>query len=449
MGWRPILPIKAIPYMFFNLSFIDSLFESMSGFTTTGSTILSDFNQLNSSMFFYRGFTQWIGGLGILVIFVALLPQLAIAGRHLFFAEVSAESKEKLSPRIKDTAYQLLLWYTIITLLCSLALCIAGMNPLDAISNSFATIAAAGFSPKDGSIWAYHNSSFEWIFIVFMFLAGANFVLQVKTIKGVVGAFISKDKQKKNKTNLLYYIKLFFTDSELLTYIAIIVISATIITIILSCQSWELKPTKSLIDLIRDSLFQCISVVTSTGFASLDYDKYWPVAAKSILVILMFIGGCSGSAGGGVKVIRVLILWKYFSKILLKNIYPESVNRIQLGNRTLRDADVQPILTFFMFYLVVFFVCGTIIAAVENSLIAGYSGSIALLGNIGPGFSGVDPTYGLGQPVSVFSIGPMGNFSNWHLISKILAVFLMWAGRLEVVALMVFFHPEVWRGSRW
>ena len=377
------------------------------------------------------------------------MPQLAIAGRQLFFAEVSAESKEKLSPRIKDTAYQLLIWYTFLTILCAISLYFAGMTPLEAFTNSAATISAAGYSPRDGSIWAYHNPVCEWVLIVFMFLAGANFVLQVKTIKGILNSVINRNKIKYNNNpiSIKNTLKSFFTDPELLTYTGII-LSAIII---ISCVLYYHMPAgSSILEIIRQSAFQCISIITSTGFASLDYE-YWPMAAKSILVVLMFIGGCSGSAGGGMKVIRVLILWKYCKKIILKNIYPEAVTRIRLGTRTLRDSDIQPILSFFMFYLFVFFVCGTIICTIENSMIEGYSGSIALLGNIGPGFSRVDPNYGLKDavPLNSISIGPMGNFANWHPISKLIAVFLMWAGRLEVVALMIFCHPEVWRGSRW
>lgn len=429
-GWLFLALLGTIPYFFFGLNFVDSLFESMSGFTTTGSTILSDFSRLNSSMFFYRGFTQWIGGLGILVIFVALLPQLAIAGRQLFFAEVSAESKDKLTPRIKDTAGQLLSWYVALTILCTAALCITGMKPADAATNAFATIAAAGFSPRDGSIWAYHNPAAEWVLIVFMFLAGANFVLQVKSVKAFINCVSNSDDKlvKKNELHMIDSLKVFFSNPELLTYIGIILVASSIIVGVLAYHT-----DTPLTTLIRDSLFQCLSIITSTGSASVDYEL-WPMAAKSILIILMFIGGCSGSAGGGMKVIRILILWRYFWKMLLKNVYPEAVIRIKLGSRILRDADVQPILTFFMFYLLVFFVGGTILCVIENSMVVGYSGSIACLGNIGPGFK---------------SIGPMGNFSDWHAISKLVAVFLMWAGRLEVMALVVFFRPEIWRGSRW
>ncbi len=433
-GWLALALFGSIPYLFFDISFIDALFESMSGFTTTGSTILADFKLLNTSMFFYRGFTQWIGGIGILVIFVALLPQLAIAGRHLFFAEVSAESKDKLSPRIKDTAGQLLIWYIILTLLCTLGLWLSGIDFIESATNAFATLAAAGFSPNPESIMGYRNPAAEWVIIIFMFLAGANFVLQVKSVKNFLGSIKDKmfsKKSAKNRITPWESIKGFILNSELIAYIFIIAVASTIITLVL-LQKYYPAGTSPLY-VIRQSLFQCLSILTTTGSASFDYEL-WPMGAKGILAILMFIGGCSGSAGGGMKVIRIVILAKYFWKVLLKNIYPEAITRIRLDNRTLRENDILPIISFFMFYIMVFFIGGTIISMLEGNFVVGYSGSIACLGNIGPGFE---------------TIGPMGNFANWHLLSKTVAIFLMWAGRLEVVALMVFCHPEVWRGSRW
>lgn len=432
-GWLTLSLLGAIPYLFFGFSTIDAFFESMSGFTTTGSTILKDFTALNSSMFFYRGFTQWIGGLGILVVFVALLPQLAIAGRQLFFAEVSAESKDKLSPRIKDTANQLLAWYVILTVLCILGLCFAGMDIKDAAPNAFSTIAAAGFSPNSESIYGYHNPAVEWVLIVCMLFAGGNFVLQVKVVRTFLDYLKERSNAKKSvKSRISFFgnIKSFLTNSELVAYLFIILLASGIVVLILWCNSPE---NTSIEEIIRQSAFQCLSVMTTTGSASFDYE-YWPIAAKSVLVVLMFIGGCSGSAGGGMKVIRILILVRYFWKILLKNIYPEAVVRIKLDNRTLRESDVLPILTFCMFYMASFFIGGTIVCVLENSFVVGYSGAIACLGNIGPGFQ---------------SIGPMGNFADWHFISKLIGIFLMWAGRLEVMALIVFLRPEVWRGSRW
>ena len=432
-GWLMLSILGTVPYMYFGLGFVDAFFESMSGFTTTGSTILSDFSIINSSMFFYRGFTQWIGGLGILVIFVALLPQLAIAGRQLFFAEVSAESKDKLSPRIKDTAGQLLAWYTFLTLFCTVGLCFSGLDLATAATNAFSTIAAAGFSSQDSSIAGFHNPAAEWVIIVFMYLAGANFILQVRAANSMLDYLKYRNiesKRVKSKNLVASSVKGLFTNTELMAYTAIIAVASVAIYFILA---YHMPKDTSIIDIVRQSLFQCISIITSTGCASVDYE-YWPMAAKSVLIILMFIGGCSGSAGGGMKVIRVVILVKYFWKMLLKNIYPEAVIRIKLDNRTIRENDVQPILTFFMCYMALFLIGGTMLCTIENSLVEGYSGAIACLGNTGPGFR---------------AIGPMGNFGHWHALSKLVAIILMWAGRLEVMALVIFFRPEPWRSSRW
>lgn len=431
-GWLVLSILGTIPYMYFGLNFIDAFFESMSGFTTTGSTILSDFSAINSSMFFYRGFTQWIGGLGILVIFVALLPQLAIAGRQLFFAEVSAESKDKLSPRIKDTAGQLLAWYAFLTIFCTVALCFSGMDLATAATNAFSTIAAAGFSSQDTSIAGFHNPAAEWVIIIFMFLAGANFILQVRAAKSFLDYLKYRNiesKRAKFKNLIASSFKGLFTNTELMAYTAIIAVASIAICFILAYH----MPDTSISEIVRQSLFQCISIITTTGCASVDYEL-WPMAAKSILIILMFIGGCSGSAGGGMKVIRIVILVKYFWKMLLKNIYPEAVIRIKLDNRTVRENDVQPILTFFMCYMALFLIGGTILCTIENSLVEGYSGAIACLGNTGPGFR---------------AIGPMGNFGHWHALSKLVAIVLMWAGRLEVMALVIFLRPEAWHRSRW
>ena len=374
-----------------------------------------------------------LGGLGILVIFVALLPQLAIAGRQLFFAEVSAESKDKLSPRIKDTAGQLLAWYSFLTILCTVGLVFSGLDLATAATNAFSTIAAAGFSSQDSSIAGFHSPAVEWVIIIFMYLAGANFILQVRAASSFLDylKFRSiESKREKSKNLVIRSLKGLLTNTELMAYTAIIAVASVAICFILA---YHMPADTSIADIIRQSLFQCISIITSTGCASVDYE-YWPMAAKSVLIILMFIGGCSGSAGGGMKVIRVVILVKYFWKMLLKNIYPEAVIRIKLDNRTIRENDVQPILTFFMCYMALFLIGGTLLCTIENSLIEGYSGAIACLGNTGPGFN---------------AIGPMGNFGHWHALSKLIAIILMWAGRLEVMALVIFFRPEPWRSSRW
>ncbi len=408
-GWLGVALVGSIPYLGNGLSFIDSLFESMSGFTTTGATIFSDFSLYNQSLFFYRGYTQWLGGMGILVLFVAILPHLAVSGRQLFFAETSSASPEKLTPRISHTAQNLWGWYFFLTLVQALTLYGIGMPLIDSFANTFTTMAAGGFSPHPQSIMGYNSAAVEWVIIFFMFLAGANFTLQVKAVKGRPGAF--------------------FSNSELKIYALIIVIASSILTYVL----YNANPDSGLIFNIRTALFQNLSILTTTGFASVDFEL-WSDSAKTVLFVLMFIGGCSGSAGGGIKVIRLLLLVKYLGKVLLRAVYPEAILTVKLQNRSFKEKEIQPVFSFVTMYFAFFAVGGTIATLVESNLIVGYTGAIATLGNIGPGF-------GL--------IGPMGTFANLHWITKGVFTFLMWLGRLEIMALAVFLRKETWTDSRW
>lgn len=410
LSWLAVATVGTIPYMCFGLSFVNSLFESMSGFTTTGATILSDFSILNSSMFFYRGYTQWLGGMGILVLFVAVLPHLAISGRQLFFAETSSATKEKLTPRISDTARHLWGWYFFLTVLEAAILYFLGMPLNDALANSFATMAAGGFSPHPQSIMGYNNTHVEWVITFFMFLAGANFTLQVKCIRG-------------NFSSL-------FKNPELRLYMLIIAI-ATLVLVVMLSQSGSGGAT--IIDTVRIALFQNISILTTTGSATVDFEK-WTDGAKVVLLVMMFIGGCSGSAGGGVKVVRILLLLRYLGKVLLKTIYPSAVVTIKLEKRIFKESEIQPVFSFVALYFLFFAVGGTLASLIESNLITGYTGAIATLGNIGPGFG---------------ALGPMGSFCDLHWVTRYIYTFLMWAGRLEIMALVVFLRPEIWRSSRW
>lgn len=410
LSWLFVALVGTIPYLCFGLSFFDSLFESMSGFTTTGATILSDFSLLNSSMFFYRGYTQWLGGMGILVLFVAVLPHLAISGRQLFFAETSSATKEKLTPRISDTARHLWGWYFFLTVLQASILYGLGMPLNDAISNSFATIAAGGFSPNPQSIMGYQNTLSEWVLIAFMFLAGANFTLQVKCIRG-------------NFSSL-------FRNPELRLYVLIIAVATLILMMVLNSNG---TGGESAIDTLRIALFQNISILTTTGAATVDFEQ-WTDSAKVVLLVLMFIGGCSGSAGGGVKVVRILLLFRYMGKVLLKTLYPQAVVTIKLEKRIFKESEIQPVYSFVALYLVFFAVGGIAATLIESNLITGFSGAIVTLGNIGPGFG---------------IIGPMGSFYELHWLTKLIFTSLMWAGRLEIMALAVFLRPEIWRSSKW
>ncbi|HNS09190.1 MAG TPA: TrkH family potassium uptake protein [Candidatus Ozemobacteraceae bacterium] len=409
-SWLAVALTGAIPYMCFGLGFFDSLFESMSGFTTTGATILYDFSILNSSMFFYRGYTQFLGGMGILVLFVAVLPHLAISGRQLFFAETSSASKEKLTPRISDTARHLWGWYFLLTVLQALILYYLGMPLIDSFANSFATMAAGGFSPNPQSIMGYQSTHMEWVIIFFMFLAGANFTLQVKAIRGNFASFLR--------------------NPELRLYAIIIAVSTAVLTFVLSQNG---AGGESIVDTIRIALFQNISILTTTGAATVDFEL-WSDSAKVVLVVLMFIGGCSGSAGGGMKVVRILLMLRYLGKVLLKTIYPSVVVTVKLEKRIFKEAEIQPVFSFVVLYMLFFAVGGTLATLLESDLIVGYTGAIVTLGNIGPGFG---------------KIGPMGSFYELHWLTKAIYTFLMWAGRLEIMALAVFLRPETWRDSKW
>lgn len=409
-SWLAVALIGAIPYMCFGLGFFDSLFESMSGFTTTGATILYDFSILNSSMFFYRGYTQFLGGMGILVLFVAVLPHLAISGRQLFFAETSSASKEKLTPRISDTARHLWGWYFFLTVLQALILYFLGMPLIDSFANSFATMAAGGFSPHPQSIMGYQNPHMEWVIIFFMFLAGANFTLQVKAIRGNFASFLR--------------------NPELRLYAAIIAVATAVLTFILSKNG---AGGETIIDTVRIALFQNISILTTTGSATVDFE-FWSDSAKVVLLVLMFIGGCSGSAGGGMKVVRILLMLRYLGKVLLKTVYPSVVVTVKLEKRIFKEAEIQPVFSFVVLYMLFFAVGGTLATLLESNLIVGYTGAIVTLGNIGPGFG---------------KIGPMGSFYELHWLTKAIYTFLMWAGRLEIMALAVFLRPETWRDSKW
>lgn len=410
LSWLTVAIVGAIPYVAFNLGIINSLFESMSGFTTTGATILSDFSVLSSSIFFYRGYTQWLGGMGILVLFVAILPHLAISGRQLFYAETSSATKDKLTPRISDTAKRLWGWYFFLTVVQSLALMYFGMSTVDALANSFTTMAAGGFSPHPESIMGYQSAAVEWVIIFFMFLAGANFTLQYKVARGDVAVFLK--------------------NPELRMYALIIAVTTLVLSILLCISPQE---PMTVIDSLRTSLFQNLSILTTTGFATVDFEL-WQESAKVVLLVLMFIGGCSGSAGGGIKVIRLLLVLKYIGKNLVNAVYPNAVISLKLGDRAFKETDIQPVFSFVVLYFLIFALGGTIAAIIESDIIVGYTGAIATLGNIGPGF-------GL--------IGPMGSYDGLHEVTRMIYFFLMWVGRLELMSVAVFFRPESWSECRW
>jgi trk system potassium uptake protein TrkH len=406
-AWLLLAFFAGIPYMWSGLGPIDSTFEAMSGLTTSGATVFRDFSLYGKSVFFWRALTTWLGGMGVIALFVAILPRLAIGGRELFFAEASGPDDEKVAPQIRRTAAILWQLYSVLTVLQIIALRLTGYPLFDAVCNTFATISAAGFSPHPQSIAGYQNPAGEWVIIAFMYLAGANFALQYR-------ALARRD------------LRVFARDEELQAYTGVVLVAAGLVAIAL----WR---SGSSSDLVRTSLFQVLSIVTTSGFASEDF-QLWSDQAKMVLLGLMFIGGCAGSAGGGPKVVRHILLARYTIRELRRTLHPRAVLPVKLGGRVVPETVLQGVVVFFLFYMLTFAVCTAIVIFLGADFVTGISASAATLGNVGPGFN---------------QVGPMASFADLHPISRIVLTLAMWIGRLEVLTVLVILRPEAWRSGQW
>lgn len=406
-SWLIIAQVTALPYVWAGLGPVDALFEAMSGLTTTGATVLRDFSDYGRGLFLWRALTQWLGGMGVIALFVAILPRLGIGGRELFFAEAPGPSEDKVSPQIRRTAALLWRLYAVLTALMVIALWLAGLSLFDAVCNAMATLAAGGFSPHPLSIAGYQNAAVEWIVIVFMFVAGANFALQYR-------ALARRDP------------KVLLGDDELRAYTLVVVVASVLLALALGGAA-------GLATTIRTSLFQVLSILTTTGFASVDF-QLWNEQAKMVLLVLMFIGGCAGSASGGPKVVRHLVLARYTLQNLRRALHPRAVLPVKLGGRVVPEPILQVIVVFFLFYLLVFSICTGIVVSLGADIVTGITATIACLGNIGPGFN---------------QVGPMANFADLHPLSRVALTLAMWIGRLEVLTVLIVLSPEVWRSGQW
>jgi trk system potassium uptake protein TrkH len=406
--WLLVAVVGAVPYVWAQVPVIDAFFEAMSGLTTTGATTFRDFSLYGRGVFFWRSLTQWLGGLGVIALFVAILPRLAIGGRQLFFAEAPGPTDEKLTPQIRKTAATLWIMYLVLTLAEAAALRWAGMPWYDAACHALTTMAAGGFSPHPLSIMGYANPAIEWVIIGFMFLAGANFALQIRAIRGRP--------------------LLFFRDDEIRVYVGLIAVFGAMV-------AWYLWRQDGLqtADAIRTSLFQVISILTTTGYSSADFEL-WADHGKVLLLALMFVGGCAGSAAGGPKVVRHLLIARYTLRELKRVLHPRAVLPVKLGRRTVPDEVMRGVLVFFLFYLLVFALCTFVVASLGADIVTALSASIASLGNIGPGF---------GQ------VGPMAHYADLHPVSKVVLIAAMWVGRLEVLTVLALLRPEVWTTAEW
>jgi trk system potassium uptake protein len=406
-SWMLMAHVAAIPYVWTGLGFIDAFFESMSGLTTTGATVIRDFDAFGRGIFFWRSMTQWLGGMGIIALFVAVLPRLAIGGRELFFAEASGPTDEKLTPQIRQTALALWRLYAALTAAEVLALLLAGMSLYDAVCHAMTTLAAGGFSPHPRSIAGY-DATVQWIICAFMILAGINFALQVRVVTS-----------RRSRT-LLH-------DEELRAYSGVIVVATALLVFFLMANGAPAAAS------LRHGLFQTVSILTTTGYASQDF-QMWSDQAKVVLLALMFIGGSAGSAAGGPKVVRHVLMARYTLRELRRTLHPRAVLPVKLGGRVVPDGTMREVVVFMLFYVLTFAVGATIVIALGTDLITGISASAATIGNVGPGLN---------------AVGPMNHFGDLHPVSKIVLTLLMWIGRLEVLTVLVLFRIEIWRSARW
>ena len=399
-GTLPFLITESIS----NLSFSNAFFESMSGLTTTGATVLSQLDDLPKSILFYRQQLQWLGGMGIIVLAVAVLPLLGVGGMELYHAESSGIAKDRLTPKLRNTAIALWKIYLSLTVLCALAYFFSGMSIFDAISHSFSTVAIGGFSTHDSSIGYFNSIPIEMIAMFFMFLAGINFSLH----------FVAW-----NNRSLVDYIK----DSEFKTYAMVLFSASAIVIIALSLNS-EYGSTS---ETIRHSLFQTISIATTTGFTSQNYSN-WPAAIPVFLIMVSFIGACVGSTGGGIKVVRVLVMFRLGMKEIHKFIRPNAQVSIKLNNASINEKALVSVLGFFSLYAISFIFIMMLLMFAGLDQVTAYSATAATMNNLGPGLGEVAQNY-----------GSLGETAKWILS------FSMLIGRLEVLTIIAIFHRAFWR----
>jgi len=398
IGAFPLYTTGSVP------TFIDALYESISGFTTTGSTVINDVSALPVSINMWRCETHWLGGLGIVGLTVAITPLLGSNIFQLIKVETTGPDKGKVTPKIAETAKALWLIYLGLTLMLMVLLLIAGMNVPDAVAHALSTMGSGGFSTKTEGIGFYHSKMIEWACIVFMFLAATNF-------------------------NLFYYAvtkrhREIAKNTEFRAYCALVAIAAVILALII------LPGKETPLDALRHALFQVLAITTTTGFSSDNFGT-WVPAAQMILFFLMFIGGCSGSTSGCIKVIRWVILGKQAKREYLRMLHPHGVFTIRINGRPIKGQVVFASAAFITLYLSVVIVATLITTAVDRTdLVTAFTASLSLLGNIGPGLARAGPAYAL----SFFS-PPI----------KLMYCFVMIVGRLELYAILLFFFPSFWK----
>jgi trk system potassium uptake protein len=406
LGWVMAGLFGTLPYLLSGAipDFTNAYFESLSGFTTTGASILTNIEAIPEGILLWRSLTQWLGGMGIIVLSIAILPYLGIGGMQLYKAEVPSPVVDKLKPRISDTAKTLWKVYLSFTLIEMILLVVGGMSVFDAVCHAFSTMPTGGFSTKNMSVAHYESVYFDCVLIFFMLLAGINFSLHYKLMKGDL--------------------MIFGRDSECRVFLILVAVFIALITLDVHRSVYN-----SMGQALRHAAFQVSSIITTTGFVSADYEK-WPAFSQLLLLICMFLGAMAGSTGGGMKIMRIMLLLRHGYHQMFQIIHPHAVTTLKLAGRPVPGDILASIWGFFILYLSLFVTASLIMAALGLDFVSSFASVAATIGNIGPGL-GV--------------VGPVRNYLDVPLLGKWVLVLCMLLGRLEIYTVIVLFAPAYWK----
>ena len=407
LSWIVMSVVGCLPFVINGdiPDFTDALFETVSGFTTTGASILSDIECLSRCSLFWRSFTHWIGGMGVLVFILAVIPMAGGTRMNLMKAESPGPSVGKLVPKVKQTAMILYVIYIVLTILEIIFLLAGHMTLFEAVTTSFSTAGTGGFGIRNDSLMSA-SPYIQWVVSIFMILFGVNFSVYFLLLVGQFGAVVRHE--------------------ELRTYIAIILTATAIIFIDLR------EVIVDGADRLRHTVFQIGSLMTTTGFSSYDFDL-WPQTSKTVLIILMVIGACAGSTGGGIKVSRMIIGIKAVFKEITSYLHPRSVKKVKMDGKLIEHEVVRATNVYFMTYILVFFISVFIVSFEDKSMVTNFTAVLASLNNVGPGFEGAGPTQ---------------NFGSFTVLSKYVLMFDMLAGRLELFPILMLLCPSIWRKKK-
>jgi trk system potassium uptake protein TrkH len=405
LAWAACGFFGALPFALGGFpSFTDAFFESVSGFTTTGASVLTDIEALPRGLLLWRSLTHWLGGMGIIVMTIAILPFLGVGGMQLYKAEVPGPVTDKLQPRIKDTAMSLWKVYVLFTAAEVVLLMFGGMDVFESVCHSFGTMATGGFSTRNASIAAYDSAYFDYVISFFMLVASLNFALHFQLFRGRPLAL--------------------WRDPEFRFFMIFVVVLTAIVTVSIQGANYA-----SWAEAARFGVFQVASIISTTGYATADYELWLPLP-QGLLLLCMFVGGCAGSTAGGIKCMRVLLLIKHAYRELFRLVHPRAVLPLRFGPKLVKEEVLASIWGFFVLYIALFVVSSLSLAALDVDVLTSFASVVACIGNVGPGLGGV---------------GPTDNYAAIPILGKWVLSFCMLLGRLEIYTILVLFVPEFWR----